>query len=546
MNRLLAVTAGALLFGTFADPGNAEAADPEQCWVVDVDFTPSDDLQIAVWLEDASGNYVDTLYLTELTGHRGLGNRPGRLDFNSGPKWPYGRRENTFPVWSHRHGLTWPKVYFQNDNGDHTAEDDLSHNFDQSSAEEFYCRPLRENEAAWDAETCASAIYTDKGVLSATENSLYPPREDLVPVDGTDDPSVSEYAELNPFDAVTQATPIGGHRRRVFWSVPDNLPAGDYVVWVEVAKEFDYNATYNPTSYPEPQGILYKEYGVPYRGQPSVVYQAPFEIGPEVSVGSSSAYAGYGDPDGQDGTVRPPDSTIDTAVPGSGALRLLTTVLGDELYRVRVESRIIAEDQPPGAPADGQVVALTSSEATVSFVEPPILPGAGAVQGYEIRYRASDPMTEGNFFESSPTMQIVEPRLPGAVQELTIPNLLPRTHYFVGIRAFDDCQNYGPLTVVELDTPERPVGEVDACFIATAAYGSLLANDVEMLRHVRDSYLRSNVLGELLVEAYYTFGPALAGLIGESEDLRGVARGVLDPIVDFVRGLSYDESAEQP
>ena len=123
-------------------------------------------------------------------------------------------------------------------------------------------------------------------------------------------------------------------------------------------------------------------------------------------------------------------------------------------------------------------------------------------------------------------------------------SLLPQTHYWIGIRAFDDCRNVGPLTVIDVTTSQRETGEVDACFVATAAYGSLLANDVEMLRHFRDSYLRNNVLGELLVEAYYTFGPALAGVIGESDDLRGIARDALDPLVDAVRGLSFP--AETP
>jgi hypothetical protein len=138
-------------------------------------------------------------------------------------------------------------------------------------------------------------------------------------------------------------------------------------------------------------------------------------------------------------------------------------------------------------------------------------------------------------------MEVIEPIEPGSLQLVTLEALLPRTTYYVGVRAFDDCQNYGPLTVVQLQTLERPVGEVDACFVATAAYGSLMANDVEMLRHVRDAYLRTNVLGELLVEAYYTFGPAIAGIVDESEDLRGVARDLLDPVIDFVKELRYAE-----
>jgi hypothetical protein len=60
-----------------------------------------------------------------------------------------------------------------------------------------------------------------------------------------------------------------------------------------------------------------------------------------------------------------------------------------------------------------------------------------------------------------------------------------------------------------------------------------------MLRHVRDTMLRTNVLGELGVETYYTFGPALAGLVGESDLLRASARSALQPVVARVRVLSF-------
>src|SRR5215216_3351749 len=85
----------------------APDASAEQCHVVDVDFVPADvgaapmklPLQIVAWVEDTAGAYIDTVYMTSQTATFGLGNRPGRFDFNSGPKWPYGRRITVFPVW---------------------------------------------------------------------------------------------------------------------------------------------------------------------------------------------------------------------------------------------------------------------------------------------------------------------------------------------------------------------------------------------------------------------------------------------------------------
>jgi hypothetical protein len=116
-----------------------------------------------------------------------------------------------------------------------------------------------------------------------------------------------------------------------------------------------------------------------------------------------------------------------------------------------------------------------------------------------------------------------------------IANLLPETPYSFAVRAFDDCHNNSKITTVMFTTAPRKLGEVDACFIATAAYGSVMANDVEMLRRFRDRMLKHSVLGELAVETYYTFGPTVAGLIGESDLLRSTARDALAPLVRWVR-----------
>ena len=106
----------ALALGSVTLSRAAHADDPGRC--VDVSFTPSDNLQIVAWIATAAGDYVDTLFITQQTGTFGLGNRPGRFDFNSGPIWPYGRRITTFPVWSHANGQAFEQVIYQNDASD--------------------------------------------------------------------------------------------------------------------------------------------------------------------------------------------------------------------------------------------------------------------------------------------------------------------------------------------------------------------------------------------------------------------------------------------
>lgn len=523
----------------------------EQCQVVDLAFTPADmtsgpmrlPLQIVAWIEDPAGNFIETVFITRQVGTFGLGNRPGRFDFNSGPMWPYGRRLAVFPVWAHRYDAAratakppynhppFPNVVFQN--GD---EDNLSHPFNQSSRDLHFCRPLMRNEAGWsmaDAGTCASTVFTDKGVLG-TGTSLYPPRADIVKT-APDHPSVDQYAALNPFDAISGATPVNGQPAEISWSIPQGFPVGDYVMWFEVAREFDHNATYSVAAYPPPAGIPWADYGEPYRGQPSILYKVAFTIGTSETIASTATYEGYGSPTGADGLVRPPDATITVDVVGSGEQRLALTPDG---YRVQVTARPEFDFAPPGAPSDLLASGVTSQGATIQFAAPGDDGLEGRVKGYEVRMRGDGaPITDANFADSLPVTATLVPVAPGETQTFELEGLLFETDYQVAVRAYDDCRNYGPISTLAFRTADRALGEVDACFIATAAYGSTMANDVELLRRFRDTVLHRTVLGELAVEAYYTFGPAVSGVVGESDLLRATARSILDPIVDRVRGF---------
>jgi len=70
-----------------------------------------------------------------------------------------------------------------------------------------------------------------------------------------------------------------------------------------------------------------------------------------------------------------------------------------------------------------------------------------------------------------------------------------------------------------------------SCFIATAAYGTYMEDDVMVLRQFRDRYLLTNDQGRKMVDLYYHYSPGVAGVIARDEALRGMVRNVLSPIV---------------
>ena len=74
-------------------------------------------------------------------------------------------------------------------------------------------------------------------------------------------------------------------------------------------------------------------------------------------------------------------------------------------------------------------------------------------------------------------------------------------------------------------------GSSNQCFIATAAYGSYLHPQVQLLRNFRDEYLLTNAPGRAFVAFYYRHSPPLADFIARHAVLRGVTRLVLTPVV---------------
>jgi hypothetical protein len=74
-------------------------------------------------------------------------------------------------------------------------------------------------------------------------------------------------------------------------------------------------------------------------------------------------------------------------------------------------------------------------------------------------------------------------------------------------------------------------GTDEECFIATAAFGSPLSDEVSALRMFRDSVLRSSSPGRAFIGLYYRYSPPAARFIGRHEPLRAATRGMLYPVV---------------
>ncbi|MFU8796059.1 MAG: X2-like carbohydrate binding domain-containing protein [Dehalococcoidia bacterium] len=75
------------------------------------------------------------------------------------------------------------------------------------------------------------------------------------------------------------------------------------------------------------------------------------------------------------------------------------------------------------------------------------------------------------------------------------------------------------------------VSALNPCFIATAAYGSPMAEEIAVLREFRDKCMLTNPVGQVLVDLYYRNSPPIAQFITEHQSLRPIVRGALLPAV---------------
>ena len=121
------------------------------------------------------------------------------------------------------------------------------------------------------------------------------------------------------------------------------------------------------------------------------------------------------------------------------------------------------------------------------------------------------------------------PGAPGQAQTAAVTGLKAETHYFVGVRAINACGQPGRAAFATAATTKQKFVVLHGCFIATAAYGTPMEDDVDGLRRFRDGALLRSPLGRLAVAVYYAMSPPLARAIASDERLRAAARGCARP-----------------
>lgn len=542
-------------------PAAAPAAEGDI--LLEIHFKPVANAQIAIWLEDAEGKFVKDVFVTQATGRLGIGNRPGRWDFLSSWRFPYGPRTGVLPIWAHARGKTYPKLIFFDD--DLSDLESLGWHENTSSGEPYFCRPLTSSEhgvISTDTMTCPSpaTFRSDKGRFAPGETSVYPPRNDIVTFEeGRDSPDVPELSMLNELDAITGATPMGDVPERVTTVISAALAEqGPLRARIEINLERDENAGWDfgreTDHYVDPR---LESYGIEYLGQPSVVYEVQLDA-TQAAFEGTDAYAGYADLDGASGTLHPPDASISTS-DGSGADRLRLYTLNGETFRFGVYSHGPDSAQNPDPPDTGwgtcSIVSLPAAtdvelepldfdtvrvHFTVPELDPDVM-GDAELTGVRLYYRQGVmPLTDEN--AGSAVQQVPRPDqcsgdlVPGEPAWCDVTELFGNYDYQIGISYEDECGNRSGIAADQVRTPSQEFAQVDGlCFVATAAYGAPWAGRVQALRWFRDVYLKPNPLGMAFVAFYYAYSPPLARAIAGNPLARASARVLLEPLANIAR-----------
>ncbi len=84
----------------------------------------------------------------------------------------------------------------------------------------------------------------------------------------------------------------------------------------------------------------------------------------------------------------------------------------------------------------------------------------------------------------------------------------------------------------------------DNCFIATAAYGSSMAPELDLLRAWRDAELSSIYLGREFIKIYYICSPPIARFIERRDVIRLIVRTLLIVPITILKNRNKNKTYE--
>lgn len=88
----------------------------------------------------------------------------------------------------------------------------------------------------------------------------------------------------------------------------------------------------------------------------------------------------------------------------------------------------------------------------------------------------------------------------------------------------------------------KSLQDPNGCFIATAAFGTPLAYEVNELRYWRDTSLTNHLLGKLIIQFYYKVSPPIAKSIKKSQITRSFIRLLLKPVIRYVSKVNKSKT----